>query len=118
MRRRQVDRPIPRNAAFWDWRTIGTGRPPSLDQGSNAVHVAGNGIEYGIHIPGSANNSMPNQCDPADQHVANTGAVEVVKNAAEASHRVAAASSIACTLRAMPSASSSSGSRAASWMRR
>jgi len=114
MRRRKVDRPISGNAALRDRRAVGTSRAPAIDQSADALDVAGIGIEDGIDIACGPYDPMANQCDPANQHIADAGAIEVVQNSAEARHRTAAASSAAWTLRATPSASNSSGSRSAS----
>lgn len=76
------------------------------------------GVEDGVDVSGSANDPMANQGDAADQDLANACVVQVFEDLGEAGYRVAAASSIASAQRAIPSASSSSGSRSASSIRR
>jgi len=44
----KVDRPAANDAVFWDRGTVGTSRPPALNQSTNALHVGRIGIEDGI----------------------------------------------------------------------
>lgn len=84
--RSQMDCPVANETVFRDRRTVGTRRPPVLNQSADALHIGGIGIENGIDIPGCPHHSVANQRDPPDQDVADTGAVEVVQNSAEARH--------------------------------
>ncbi len=86
MWRSQVNCPVANDAALWDRRTVGTSRPPLLDKSADALHVGGIGIENGIDIPRCPHYSVANQGNPPDQDVADTGAIEVVQNSAEAGH--------------------------------
>ncbi len=86
MWRSQMNCPVADDAALGDRRTVGTSRAPPLNQSTDALHVGGIGIEDGIDIPCCPHYSVANQGDPPDQDVADTGAIEVVQNSAEARH--------------------------------
>lgn len=117
MRGGQVDRPISGDPTLGDRRAVGSGGAPPVNQRADPLDIVGTRVEHRIDISRRPHDSMPNQRDSANQHVADACSVEVVEDATEAGQR-ADASSAARTLSAMPLASSSSGSREASSMRR
>src|SRR6185436_9107016 len=95
-------------------RAIRSSSTPLLHEPLDSSDVIRVRIKDGINVPRGPNHPMADQRYAADQDVTNPGLVQVSQDAAEAGHRLAAARSIARADRAIPSASSSSGSRVAS----
>lgn len=112
-----MNRSISGNSLLGDGRSVRPSSAPSVDQGPDPVNVVGIGIEYRIDVSRGPHHSVADQGDPANQHIADARAVEILKDASESGQR-ADARSAAWRLRAIPSASRSSGSRDASLIRR
>src|SRR5271165_6370498 len=94
---------------------------PLCDQRSQMLEILGLRGEDHIDVASSTNHSVSDQRDPSDEYETDARTVEIIEDLPEATHRGVlrnAANSIAEILRAMPSASSSSGSRDASRMSR
>lgn len=117
MRSRQMNRSIADDPVLGNGRSIRPGGAPPIDQSTNPLDVVRIGVEHGINVSRRSHDSVANQRDSANQHVANFRAIEVLEDSTEVRQR-ADASSAAWTLSAIPSASNSSGSREASLMRR
>ena len=116
-----MDSSSQRDSIVWDRRTIRTRGGPLGDQRSQVLEILGLWSEDHVDIASGPHYSIANQCDSADEHIANARAVEIIEDPSETAHygiRLGVADSIAQALRAMPSASSSFGSQAASRMRR
>ena len=116
-----MDIAIPGDCALGERRAIGAGRAPLGNQTAKPLEVLWVGIEDRVDVTGGAHDSVADQGDAADQHIADAGPVEVLEDPAEAAHRyerLGAARASAWLLSAIPSASSSSGSRPASRIKR
>lgn len=117
----KMNRPPGRNCIVWNRRSVRAGRRPLNDQPTQALEIPGLLCKDHVDVASGTDHSVTNQRYPTDEHIADAYTIEILENPPETAHRsdrVSVASSIALRLKAIPSASSSSGSRAASLIRR
>src|ERR1039458_10524195 len=99
---REMDSSSKRDSIVWDRRTSRTRGGPLGDQRSQALQILGLWSEDHVDIASGPHHSMANQCDSADEHIADARAVEIIEDPSETAHcciRLGVANSIAQALR-------------------